>query len=106
MQRKVVNVLTITTAAAQAIQAITSQPGVPEGAGLKISGQPTPEGMAIELNVSEAPEASDQVVETPDANVFVAEPLGPMLDDKILDAGVQDDKIAFQLLEQPPTQGT
>lgn len=92
--------LAITPTAVEAIQGLTSQPGVPDGAGLKLSGQVTPEGTAIELSLVEAPEESDQVLQAEDTKVFVSAPLAPVLDDKILDAGVEEGKIAFKLIEQ------
>ena len=97
--------LAITPNAAGAIQGLLSQAGVPDQAGLKLSGQDTPEGLAVELTLAEAPEESDQVLQAQEANVFVAAPLAPMLDDKVLDVDVQGDEIAFRLLEQPPTAG-
>lgn len=92
--------LAITPTAVQAIQGLTSQPGVPDGAGLKLSGQVTPEGTAIELSLVEEPEESDQVLQAEDTKVFVAAPLAPVLDDKILDAGMEEGQIAFRLVEQ------
>lgn len=97
--------LAITPSALEAIQGITSQPGVPEGAGLKISGQPTPEGTAVELSLAASPEESDQVLQAEDAHVFVAAPLTELLDDKVLDAEVREDQIAFRLLEQSSQDG-
>jgi len=93
--------LAITPTAVQAIQGLTSQPGVPEGAGLKLSGQQTPEGTSIELSLVEGPAESDQVLEADDAHVYVAAPLAPLLDDKVLDAGVDGDQVSFRLVEQP-----
>ena len=92
--------LAITPGAIQAIQGLTSQPDVPDGAGLKISGHITPEGTAIELSLVEAPEESDQILEAEDTKVFVAAPLAPVLDDKILDAGVEEGRLEFKLAQQ------
>jgi iron-sulfur cluster assembly protein len=94
--------LAITPTAVQAIQGLTSQPGIPDGAGLKLSAQTTPEGTAIELSLVEAPDASDQVLGAEGAQVFVSEPLAPLLDDKVLDAAVQEGQVEFRLVEQPP----
>lgn len=102
IEGKVVDMLAITPGASGAIQGLLSQAGAPDEAGLKLSGQDTPEGVAVELTLAEAPEESDQVLKAEDANVFIAAPLAPMLDDKVLDVDVQGDEIAFRLLEQPP----
>ncbi len=93
--------LAITPTAVEAIQGLTSQPGVPEGAGLKLSERQSPEGTAIELSLVEGPAESDQVLQADNAHVFVSAPLAPLLDDKVLDAGVDGDQIAFRLIEQP-----
>jgi len=94
--------LSITPNAVQAIQGLTSQPGIPDGVGLKLSGQATPEGTAIELSLVEAPEDTDQVLEAEEAKVYVAEPLVPLVADKILDAGVEEGRIEFKLVQQNP----
>lgn len=94
--------LAITNSAVEAIQGLTSQPGIPQGSGLKLSGEITPEGASVELTLAEGPEESDQVLQARDAQVFVAAPLTEVLDDKVLDAEVQEDQIAFRLLQQPP----
>lgn len=93
--------LAITPSAVQAIQGLTSQPGIPEGAGLKLSETQSPEGTSIELSLVEGPAESDQVLEAESAHVFVSAPLAPLLDDKVLDAGVEGDQISFRLVEQP-----
>jgi iron-sulfur cluster assembly protein len=92
--------LAITPSAVEAIQGLTSQPEVPDGAGLKLSSQMTPEGASIELSLVPGPEESDQVLEAEDTKVFVAAPLTQVLDDKILDADVKEGKIEFKLMEQ------
>lgn len=101
--RKGVDMLAITNSAVEAIQGLTSQPGVPDGAGLKLSGEITPEGASVELTLAESPAESDQVLQAQDANIFISAPLTEALDDKVLDAEMQEDRIAFKLLEQPPT---
>ena len=93
--------LGITPTAVQAIQGLTSQPGVPDSAGLKLSETRSAEGAAIELSLVEAPEETDQVLSAEDARVYISEPLAPLLDDKVLDAGVEGDQISFRLVEQP-----
>lgn len=99
-QGKAAGMLAITPTAVQAIQGLISQPEIPDGAGLKLSGQMTPEGAAIELSVVSGPEETDQVLEAEDAKIFVAAPLTQVLDDKILDAGVEEGQVEFRLVEQ------
>jgi iron-sulfur cluster assembly protein len=94
--------LAVSQSAVQAIRGLTSGPGVPEGTGLKISAQATVEGTSIDLSLVEGPAESDQVVEAEGVKVFVAEPLAPMLDDKVLDASDEGEKISFRLGDQAP----
>ena len=74
----------------------------PEGAGVRISqgvgadGQP-----AVGLALAPAPEPGDAVVEDANVPVFLASEVADLLDDKILDAEVNGDQIAFRLGEQP-----
>lgn len=92
--------LAVSPNAVQAIRVLTSRPEVPEGAGLKLSPQATAEATSIELSLVEGPAESDQVVEVGDVQVFIAEPLVPMLDDKVLDAGGEGEKVSFTLGDQ------
>jgi iron-sulfur cluster assembly protein len=76
--------LTVTPNAAAVIEQITSQPEIPEGAGLRIATQP--EGFT--LAVTPAPEGDDQVLEEEGARLFLDAPAATALDDKTLDAQV------------------
>jgi Fe-S cluster assembly iron-binding protein IscA len=95
-------VLTITENAEQALDAVVAAENAPEGAGVRISqgigadGQP-----AIGLALAPAPEPGDAVVDDANVPVFVAAEVADLLDDKILDAQVQGEQIAFRLGEQP-----
>jgi Fe-S cluster assembly iron-binding protein IscA len=93
--------LTLSSTAVEVIERLTSQPNMPEGSGLRLAPQTTPEGNAISLSLAESPTESDQVVSEGGAQVFVAEELAPELDDKLLDAGVSGEQISFSLSEQP-----
>jgi iron-sulfur cluster assembly protein len=95
-------VLTITDNAEQALDAVVAAENAPEGAGVRISqgvgadGQP-----AVGLALAAAPEPGDAVVEDANVPVFVASEVADLLDDKILDAQVEGDQIAFQIGDQP-----
>ena len=97
--------LTITENAEQALDAVAAAENVPEGAGVRISqgvganGQP-----AVGLALVPGPQPGDAVVDDANVPVFVAAEVADMLDDKILDAQVQGEEIAFRLAEQPPEQ--
>ena len=94
--------LTITENAEQALDAVVAAENAPDGAGVRISqgvgadGQP-----AVGLALATAPEPGDAVVEDATVPVFLAPEVAGMLDDKILDAQVEGEQIAFRLGEQP-----
>jgi iron-sulfur cluster assembly protein len=99
--------LTVSPEAAQAITGLVSRPGVPEGAGLKMSPRTEPgEPTAIEVSLADSPTESDQVIEEQGAQVFVANELAPALDDKMLDATVEQDGVNFTLVKQPPADSS
>jgi iron-sulfur cluster assembly protein len=95
-------VLTITENAEQAIDAVVAAENAPEGAGLRISqgvgadGQP-----AVGLALAAAPEPGDAVVEDVSVPVFLAPDVAELLEDKVLDAQVEGEQIAFRLGDQP-----
>jgi Fe-S cluster assembly iron-binding protein IscA len=94
-------VLAITDTAADAIRGIVAAPGLPAGAGLRITLQDdTSEDGALEVAVAELPDASDQVLEEEGARVFVEEHVVAMLDDKLLDAQVEGTRVGFTLMDQ------
>jgi Fe-S cluster assembly iron-binding protein IscA len=91
-------VLTITENAEHALDAVVAAENAPEGAGMRISqgvgadGQP-----AVGLALVSAPEPGDSVVEDANVPVFVAADVADLLDDKILDAQLEGDMIAFRI---------
>jgi iron-sulfur cluster assembly protein len=95
--------LTITENAEQALDAVAAAENAPEGAGVRISqgvgadGQP-----AVGLALVPGPQPGDAVVDQANTPVFLAAEVAEMMDDKILDARVEGDQIAFRLAEQPP----
>jgi len=94
-------VLTLTENATLVIKSITGVEGAPAGAGVRIS-QENPADPALAVTTTEAPRPGDQVVEESGARVFLEENAAHVLDDKILDAAV-DDKggVEFLLVPQP-----
>jgi iron-sulfur cluster assembly protein len=94
-------VLTITENAEHALDAVVAAENAPEGAGMRISqgvgadGQP-----AVGLALVSAPEPGDSVVEDAKVPVFVAPDVADLLDNKILDAQLEGDLIAFRIGEQ------
>jgi iron-sulfur cluster assembly protein len=94
--------LTLTDSAVSAIRTLTSQPEVPGDTGLRIMAQD--EGTTFQLALAEAPAAGDQVVEEGGARVFVEPTAAAVLDDKALDAQVNEQgDLMFRISEQDET---
>lgn len=80
--------LTLTENASTIVKTLTEQAPQDE-AGLRISSS-NPEHTAFAAAVTPAPEPADQVVETGGARLFLEEEAAAVLDDKVLDAQVDD----------------
>lgn len=92
--------LTLTDQAVAAIRNLTTRPGLPAETGLRIAPQGDgTDGLALSL--SDGPLAGDQVIEEADVQVFVQPDAAPVLDDKALDAQVNEDgQVSFLLQRQ------
>jgi len=89
--------LTLTENASTIVKDITSQPGLADTAGLRITSEDAPEP-TFAVSAAEAPEPGDQKVEQDGATVYLDETAAVMLDDKILDAAVDTaGKVEFAL---------
>ncbi len=92
--------LTLTDSAVSAIRTLTSQPDLPQDTGLRIMTQ-SDQGAGFQLALAEAPAAGDQVVEEGGARVFVEPTAAAALDDKALDAQVNEQgDLAFRIADQ------
>ena len=92
--------LTITNSAASAIRSLTSQPDQPVETGLRIMKQGDG-ASSFQLALTEGPAAGDQVVEESGARVFLEAAAAAVLDDKSLDAQVNEQgDLAFRISDQ------
>ncbi len=92
--------LTLTENASTIVRDITTQPGLPETAGLRITSDGDQSSFAIAAADAAAP--ADQVVEQAGATLYLDEQAAVVLDDKILDAAVDDSgQVEFALAIQP-----
>ena len=97
--------LAMTEAAAEVVKSVTSDPHIPEGAGLRITSStedPQNPG-ALQVTAAERPAENDQVIESAGARVFLEPQAAAYLDDKVLDAQVDEEGMTHLLLA---TQGT
>jgi iron-sulfur cluster assembly protein len=98
--------LMVTENAGQAIESIVANAEMPDGSGLRIDAPdepPAPDGsgVALQLQVASQPAAQDQVVSEGGAKVFIAPSAARMLDDKVLDVQVSEDKERVQFVIGP-----
>jgi Fe-S cluster assembly iron-binding protein IscA len=92
--------LTLTENASTIVNEITSQVGLGESGGLRISADDAAQPH-LELTTTEQGEPGDQVVENAGATVYLDQAAAALLDDKILDATVDDQgRPAFAVAQQ------
>ena len=99
--------LVLTEAAAEAVKSVTSNPQVPEGAGLRIAPSGPDSGSLAEFQLTAAlvPAENDQVIEASGARVFLEPQAAAYLEDKVLDAQVDEQGEAHFFLDgQEPGQ--
>ena len=94
--------LTLTENASAVIKNITGGEEEPDGSGLRIVQQGAAEEAELALTTAASPEPGDQVVEDQGARVFLEETAAETLDDKVLDAQVDESGgVQFTLGIQP-----
>jgi Fe-S cluster assembly iron-binding protein IscA len=88
--------LTLTPIASEAIRQLSAQTDDPEASGIRIApGPETLEGTALELSLVEEPEPSDEKLEEDGATVYLEPQVAGFLDDKVLDAEVEEGRVTF-----------
>jgi iron-sulfur cluster assembly protein len=91
--------LTMTENAVTQIRTLTDLPDAPDGAGLRISADPT--AGALTLSLAATPGEEDTVLDTDGARLFLDSSANTMLDDKTLDAVTDPSgEIQFAIAEQ------
>ena len=93
--------LTLTENASTVVKTIVEQSETDQKAGLRIS-QDAVDSPALHVIATEAPQPGDQVLEEDGARVFLEETAAETLDDKVLDAQVDDNGgVQFTISVQP-----
>ena len=84
--------LVLTEAAAEVVKSVTSTPQAPAGAGLRIASSVTEpqDAGALQVTAAAGPGENDQVLEAAGARVFVEPQAAAYLDDKVLDAQLDE----------------
>jgi hypothetical protein len=99
--------LTVTPAASTAVAAILDSPEVPQDASLRLQEGLDPAGHpSIGIAVVTEPDQRDTHIPVDPAHeLLVANELVEMLDDQVLDAEIQDERVAFRIAPQSSDGG-
>ena len=101
--------LALTDSAVGVIHDLTTQPGLPASTGLRIVPQPdvgNGAGPAFALSLSQGPSTGDEVIETADARVYLQSEVAEQLQDKVLDARIDEQgEVAFLVSPQTEQPG-
>jgi iron-sulfur cluster assembly protein len=92
--------LTMTDNAQAVVTGLTTDQGLPETAGLRLA--LAADQAQLEVALVPEPEATDQVVTSGQAQVYVAQDTVPALEGQILDASQTPEGIGFTLQPQQP----
>jgi Fe-S cluster assembly iron-binding protein IscA len=99
--------LVLTEAAAEVVKSVTSTPQTPDETGLRIvsSASKPDDPSALEVTAAAGPGENDQVIEEAGARVFLEPQAAAYLDDKVLDAQIDEQgKAHFTLATQDAGQ--
>jgi iron-sulfur cluster assembly protein len=95
-EKRGADLLTLTDRAAETIRTLISQPGIPADTGLRMSLRDSESG-TLTLSL-EPPQPDDAVIEDGGARVFVQRDAAPMVEDRELDAQLDEQgRASFKL---------
>ena len=93
--------LTLTDSAVEAVKHIvSSSEELTETGGLRLVAEQTGMQTNLELSVVPLPAEDDEVIEEQGARVFLEPEAASLLDDKVLDAKLEQNKVSFTLADQ------
>ena len=93
--------LALTDSAVQAVKRIVlSSDVVSETSGLRMVAEQTGMQTSLQLSVVPLPAEDDEVIEEHGARVFLEPEAASLLDDKVLDASVEQSQVAFTIADQ------
>jgi Fe-S cluster assembly iron-binding protein IscA len=94
-------VLALTENAVEAVQEIlSSSEDAPELGGLRLVAEPAGTQMNLQLSVVALPAEDDEVIEEQGARLFLDPEAASLLDDKVLDARIESNQVAFTIADQ------
>ena len=93
--------LTLTDSAVEAVKhLVSSSDEFSETGGLRMVAEQTGMQTNIELSVVPLPAEDDEVIEEQGVRVFLEPEAAALLDDKVLDASVEQNQVAFTIADQ------
>jgi iron-sulfur cluster assembly protein len=93
--------LALTDNAVQAVKEIVSSSDeASETGGLRLVAERAGTQANFQLRIVPLPAEDDEVIEEQGARIFLEPEAASLLDDKVLDASVQQDQVAFTIVEQ------
>jgi len=100
--RKEVSALfALTDSAVQAVtHIVASSEADSDTGGLRLAAAQTGDETNLELSVVSMPAEDDEVIEEQGARVFLEQEAASLLDDKVLDAGIEQNRVAFTIADQ------
>jgi iron-sulfur cluster assembly protein len=92
--------LALTDSAVQAVKDIVSSSDqIPETAGLRMVAERAGTQANLQVSVVPLPAEDDEVIEEQGARVFLEPEAAALLDDKVLDASVEHNQVAFTIAD-------
>ena len=93
--------LTLTPTAAEAVRRLVDDAPTAAAEGLRIApGEVSPAGTSLELSIVDGPEIDDQEINDGGAHVFLQPEVAMFMDDKVLDAEVEETGVRFSIRDQ------
>jgi iron-sulfur cluster assembly protein len=100
-RKEVSALLALTDTAVEAVKNIVSSSDEgSETSGLRLVAERTGEQANFQLSVVPLPAEDDEVIEAQGARVFLEPEAASLLDDKVLDASVEQNQVAFTIADQ------
>src|SRR2546429_2957460 len=99
-RKEVSALLALTDDAAEVVrQIVSASDEVSDNGGLRMVAQQVGVDTGLELSIAALPAEDDEVIEEQGARVFLDPQAASLLDDKILDANVEQNRIAFTIAD-------
>lgn len=93
--------LALTESAVDAVKRIVeSSDEASDTAGLRLVAEQTGMEANLQLSVTRLPAEDDEVIEEEGARVFLEPAAASLLDDKVLDASIEQNRVAFMIADQ------